>query len=113
MSTEYKQLKEITLQTILDLKATLFRAECLTRLTNCGFIEEEKGFYKRGQHFEYDGNEYVLTCFAHQQAALVNIRSGSSWSGLNPILEPTHITQTEFDILCSTAGPKAFQLMER
>ena len=113
MSTKYTQLKEITLQTILDLEESLFRAECLTRLTNCGFIGEVKASYRRGQHFKYNENEYVLSCFDYQKAALVNIRTGSSWSGLHPIENSPNITQAEFDVLCSGVDPKLFQLVEK
>ena len=111
MSEEYTQLKDIKLKDILDLPHDSFRDSCITQLLACGFINKVERTYRRGQHFKYDGTEYVLSCFS-QQAALVNIRSGSSWSGLHTIENSDHITQAEFDVLCSSAGPKAFQLVE-
>ena len=42
MSKQYRQLKDIKLQSILELDEGPFRTECLNRLKECGFIKEEK-----------------------------------------------------------------------
>ncbi len=42
MGKEYKQLREIKLQDVLNLEDSQLKQECLRRLTDCGFIEEDR-----------------------------------------------------------------------
>ena len=42
MSKQYKQLKDIKLQSILELDEGPFRTECLKRLEDCGFIKPKE-----------------------------------------------------------------------
>jgi len=106
---EYKQLKDISLQDILNLPGSSFKSECLERLSDCGFIEGEKTNYEFGQHFEGAGQEYVLAFIEERKAALVNIKTGWTWSGLKQVNASSQVTSTEFRILTEGA---AFTLVE-
>ena len=111
MPKQYKQLKDIKLQSILELDEGPFRTECLKRWEDCGFIEgKEEVFYSFGQRFRLDGNEYILAFIGGNRAALINIKAGWTWSGLRPVSSNRGVSQAELDVL--RQGADNFELIK-
>ena len=111
MNKEYKQLKVIRLQDILELDEGPFRIECLNRLEKCGFIEKEATLYEPGQRFRCEDKEYILANLGHKQVALVNLGTGYTRSGIKSVQDPRAITQADLKEL-KDFGSSSIELIE-
>ena len=83
MSKQYKQLKDIELQSILALDEGPFRIECLNRLKECGFIEEEKPEWQeitmRDLH-KIRAGETFKRVLEDKRESIVHVASHPYWS---------------------------------
>ncbi len=82
MVKEYTQLKEIKLQDILDLDNDAFKAECLDRLAECGFIKKEEPEWERitMRNLNEIRNGVTIKRTFDRRDLLIHVTSDPYWS---------------------------------
>ena len=94
MDKEYKQLRDVKLQNILELDEGPFRIECLNRLEKCGFIEEkEPEWYEitmKDLH-KIRGGITLKRVLSGGHESIFNVTSDPYWSSWQPEGYLSHI----------------------
>lgn len=117
---KYKQLKEITLNDVLEIEDIAVRDVCMALLLQCGFIEKEGKQYHWGQRFLYGergtGLKYILASVNYKQVSLIQYegkeRCGGRWTEPISVEDANAITEEEFDLITGKTSTRYFTLIE-